>query len=179
MFELFPELKFSGGYRTEIVKKFSNFRTKMMAVDQKVYMDSLLLRQDKMAMASSVEARVPFCHLPLLKLANKIPNNIRVPGGNTKPLLKKIAESFLPNNLIYRRKVGLNLPLEDWLKNEKGLGRYLDLLVSKDSQLAIYGDKNKIVNTVEKFKKGNLKDLPSLPILINVELWLRSILDPI
>ena len=59
----------------------------MIAVDQKVYMDPLLLRQDKMAMASSID-RGYLCHLPLLKLANKIPNNIKC-RWNHKAFIKE------------------------------------------------------------------------------------------
>ena len=65
----------------------------MMAVDQKVYLDSLLSRQDKMAMASLLRLE-SFCHLPLFKLINKMPHKLRIPGGDTKPILKKLLRLF-------------------------------------------------------------------------------------
>ncbi len=177
--KIFPNFDFVSGYRKDIANQFTDFRTKMMAVDQKVYLDSLLSRQDKMAMASSVEARVPFCHLPLFKLINKMPHKLRIPGGDTKPILKKIAEDYLPKELIYRRKKGLTLPLDNWLKEKKGFGRYLNLFLSKDCQLGEFGNKKLLVKSVEDFKLGKNDNLPSFPILINVELWLRSLSDPI
>ena len=49
-------------------------------------------------------------------------------AGETKPLLKKIAAHELPHDLVYRRKIGLTIPANDWLADETALGRYLPLL---------------------------------------------------
>ena len=175
MNRLFPELDFSAGARDEAASRFPDFRSRMLAADQTVYLESLLLRQDKMAMASSVEARVPFCHMPLARVLNTIPHHIRIPGGDTKPLLKRIAERYLPAEVIHRRKVGLTLPLNKWLSDPTGLGRYLELLEASDCRLATYGSRGELRRVVEKFRAGHWDGLPSLPVLVNVELWLRSL----
>ncbi len=115
--------------------RFPEFRDRLLAVDQSAYLESLLVRQDKMAMAASVEARVPFVHLPLARVLNRLPRALRVPGGVTKPILKAIGEHYLPRDLLYRRKVGLTLPYDDWLMQPDGLGRFLDDLTAPDSRL--------------------------------------------
>ena len=116
MHRMFPALVPAPGLREQrVAVAFADFRDRLLAVDQSAYLESLLVRQDKMAMAASVEARVPFVHLPLARVLNRLPRALRVPGGVTKPILKAIGERYLPHDLLYRRKVGLTLPFDDWL----------------------------------------------------------------
>lgn len=171
--KVFPGLDPEPGAREEAAARFSDFRTRMFAVDQTSYLESLLMRQDKMAMAASVEARVPFTHWPMAKLVNRIPVAMRAPGNDTKPILKSIAEAFLPRDLIYRRKNGLRLPIREWLGNPYGLGRYLDCLTD-NSRLAEFGEKALLRHAVDDFRKGRPVALP-IEQLVNVELWLRSL----
>ncbi|MBT5570934.1 MAG: hypothetical protein HOJ90_06925, partial [Alphaproteobacteria bacterium] len=99
----------------------------------------------------------------------------RAPGGETKPILKSVAEEFLPHELIHRRKVGLALPLDEWLSDPTGLGRYLDLLVQPDSRLAEYADAKRLREMVERFRTGARDRMPPMAHLVNLELWLRSL----
>ncbi|MBO21210.1 MAG: asparagine synthase (glutamine-hydrolyzing) [Rhodospirillaceae bacterium] len=172
---LFPELIPVPGAREAAAARFADFRERMFAVDQAAYLPSLLMRQDKMAMAASVEARVPFTHMPLAKVVNRFPAALRAPGGATKPILKSVAEEFLPHDLIHRRKVGLTLPLDKWLSNPDGLGRYVDLLAQPDSQLAAFTSPGALRNVVERFRAGKLQGMPPMAHLVNLELWLRSL----
>jgi asparagine synthase (glutamine-hydrolysing) len=176
--EIFPDFIPTRGRRESVADQFPDFRSRLFAVDQSTYLGSLLLRQDKMAMASSLEARVPFAHMPLARVLNRLPNNIRVPGGDTKPVLKSIARRYLPDALIDRRKIGLTTPGREWLSDEKGLGRYLMLLTDTDSRLAAFGDRKRLVRAVEAFRRGDWLGLPPLEHLIGMELWLRS-LEPL
>ena len=175
MNRLLPELVPAPGFRGEVSRRFSDFRDRLLAVDQSCYLESLLVRQDKMAMAASVEARVPFVHLPLARVLNSLPHAVRVPGGRTKPLLKAIGEKYLPVDLLHRRKVGLTLPFEDWLRREDGLGRFLPDLIDSNSRLAAYTDRKRLAGVVESFRRGETAGLPDIVRLVNVETWLRSI----
>jgi asparagine synthase (glutamine-hydrolysing) len=86
-------------------------------VDMKMYMvDQLLMQQDKMSMAVSLEARVPFLDYRLVELAASIPMTIKLPGGRLKSLLKTIAEKHIPRECIYREKKGFGAPIERWLR---------------------------------------------------------------
>ena len=118
---------------------------------------------------------MPFTHMPLAKVVNRIPAALRAPGGETKPILKSVAEEFLPHELIHRRKVGLALPLDEWLSDPNGLGRYLDLLVQPDSRLSEFADSGKLRKTVELFRSGVRDRMPPMAHLVNLELWLRSL----
>lgn len=180
MAALFPDLRFGPGARAKVGERFHDFRDRMMAVDQSAYLSSLLMRQDKMSMAASVEARVPFAHRPLASVLNAIPRDIRIPGGTTKPLLKRIAERHLPHDLIHRRKVGLTIPVTDWLADPVGLGRYLEVLEEPDSALASYGDQHAIGALASDFRRTPSKEKSGLLLaLINAELWLRSLREPL
>jgi asparagine synthase (glutamine-hydrolysing) len=167
------------GLREQVSGRFRDFRDRLLAVDQSAYLESLLIRQDKMAMAASVEARVPFVHLPLARVLNRLPHSLRVPGGITKPILKAVGERYLPHDLLHRRKVGLTLPYREWLTHKNGLGRYLDDLTAPDSRIGGFTDRKKLNTAVERFRQGrSADDDPDLVRLINVEVWLRSLRVP-
>jgi len=169
---MFPDLVPAAGAREDASQRFSDFRERLFAVDQTAYLESLLIRQDKMSMAASVESRVPFVHLPVLRAANRIPKNMRVPGKETKPILKRVAESFLPHDLVNRRKIGLWLPYGDWIKDSKALGRYIEAVIEPGSRLAAFGDPKEIRQTALESDNAQV-----LFRLINVEMWLRSLDD--
>ena len=176
MWELFPELIPKDGWRQTVAARFPDLRERLFAVDQSAYLQSLLARQDKMAMAASLEARVPFTHLPLARVLNRIPYRLRAPGGReTKPVLKRIAERYLPHDLVYRRKVGLVLPLVEWAADERCLGGYLECLTATDCRLAEYTPLARLRQVVAAFRAGQRIGLPSVPQLINLEMWLRSL----
>ena len=70
-----PEIIPLPGHRDKISSKFTDILDKLRSVDQSSYLSSLLIRQDKLSMAHSVEARVPFTHLPLYKKINNLKIN--------------------------------------------------------------------------------------------------------
>ena len=167
-------MKSDGSVRLNISKGIKDFRDRMLLIDQKVYLDSLLFRQDKMSMASSVEARVPFAHLPLYKAINKIPNSIKITGNETKPILKRIAEKYLEFENVNRRKIGLTLPIDKMLKNPRSLGRYLSLF-DKNSKISKFTDHKKIKKLIDDYRSNKYQDHSGIMNFINIELWLRSV----
>jgi asparagine synthase (glutamine-hydrolysing) len=66
----------------------------------------LLMRVDKMSMARSIEARVPFLDHKLVEFALTIPSSLKYRDGETKYVLKRAAEGILPREVIYRQKAG-------------------------------------------------------------------------
>ncbi|MGE0254673.1 MAG: asparagine synthase (glutamine-hydrolyzing) [Alphaproteobacteria bacterium] len=177
--EAFPGHLPQPGTRDAVARRFADFRDRLFAVDQTTYLASLLMRQDRMSMAASVEARVPFTHLPLARAVNVLPHALRAPGGETKPLLKAFAERLLPRDVVRRRKLGLNLPYDEWLRDEAALAPLLPLLTDADSALAPWGERKVIARWVDEFRAGTYgRDRPPLVHLLNMELWLRSLREP-
>jgi asparagine synthase (glutamine-hydrolysing) len=156
-------------------RRFPDIRRRIYAVDRMNYLDSLLLRQDKMSMAASVEARVPFVHRPLASVVDRIPREVMSPGGETKPVLKQIAEKYLPASLVRRRKIGLTLDYRAWLRDENGIGRFLDWLGAPDAALGSFLDRRQLKDAVAAARNGSPGPEPFR--LVNVEVWLRTLRD--
>src|SRR5207245_6387444 len=77
--------------------------------------DNLLVKVDRATMLSSVEARAPFLDRDVTRFALSLPADFRVRRLTTKWILKKAAESWLPEDVIYRRKRGLSVPIASWI----------------------------------------------------------------
>jgi asparagine synthase (glutamine-hydrolysing) len=81
----------------------------------------LLMRVDKMTMATSVEARVPFLDHELVEFAIALPPEMKVRRGMGKYLLKKaVSRSLLPEHIVYRKKQGFGAPVAEWFQGELG-----------------------------------------------------------
>jgi asparagine synthase (glutamine-hydrolysing) len=81
----------------------------------------LLMRVDKMTMATSVEARVPFLDHELVEFAMALPPDMKVRDGVGKYLLKRaVSKSLLPEHIVYRRKQGFGAPVAEWFQGELG-----------------------------------------------------------
>ncbi|GJG86383.1 hypothetical protein tb265_15640 [Gemmatimonadetes bacterium T265] len=77
--------------------------------------DQLLVKMDVATMAHSLEARSPFLDRALIEFAARIPTAVRLKGYATKYLLKRLAERYLPHDVIYRRKRGFVAPVGQWM----------------------------------------------------------------
>jgi asparagine synthase (glutamine-hydrolysing) len=85
-------------------------------VDTQSYLaDNCLVKTDRMSMANSLEVRVPLLDKELVTMAFDVPPNLKIRGGETKWLLKRIASRQLPKECIYRRKEGFSIPMKHWL----------------------------------------------------------------
>ncbi len=88
-----------------------------MYMDLHMYLpDQLLLLQDKMSMAASLEAREPLLDHRLVELAWSVPACLKIRGSSLKVLLKRLAERYVPHECIHREKKGFAAPLETWLR---------------------------------------------------------------
>ena len=86
-----------------------------MLADMTNFLSPLLRRLDRMSMAASVECRVPFLDHRLVRTAVNLPLSNRLHGSTDKWILKQIASRYLPRDIVYRKKVGFALPLQDYL----------------------------------------------------------------
>jgi asparagine synthase (glutamine-hydrolysing) len=80
----------------------------------------LLMRVDKMTMANSVEARVPFLDHELVEFALALPPELKVRGGSGKYLLKRAVSGLLPAEIVNRPKQGFSAPVNEWFQGELG-----------------------------------------------------------
>jgi asparagine synthase (glutamine-hydrolysing) len=79
------------------------------------------MRVDKMTMANSVEARVPFLDQQLVEFAMALPPRMRTRGRSGKVLLKKAVAGLLPAEIVDRPKQGFVAPVAEWFRGDLGL----------------------------------------------------------
>jgi asparagine synthase (glutamine-hydrolysing) len=80
----------------------------------------LLMRVDKIGMSVSLEPRVPFLDHDLVDFTFDIPQAWKIRNGEAKYLLKRAVSGIIPDELIYRKKMGFDAPMSDWLKGNFG-----------------------------------------------------------
>lgn len=90
----------------------------------------LLMRVDKITMSQSLEARVPFLDHELVEFSYNIPMEYKVKNNVAKYILKKAVEGIIPDNIIYRKKMGFGAPMADWLKESFGQRVETDVMSS-------------------------------------------------
>jgi asparagine synthase (glutamine-hydrolysing) len=116
----------------EIVQKYrSNFDARCPNPDYLKWMsyldlhmrlpELLLMRVDKMSMATSVEARVPFLDHEFVQLVMSISQSQKMPGLRTKHLLKQGVQGLIPDHIINRKKQGFRVPISQWFSDTLGL----------------------------------------------------------
>jgi len=135
-----------------------------------------LARVDRMTMAHSMEARVPFLDHNMVQFATQLPVNLRQRGIDGKYILKKMALDYLPKNIVTRKKQGFTTPLHSWLKSEiEPIAE--DMLLNRDIISKDYV--KKLINKHKSAKKPRPFQLYSyqLFILVCLEHWFRQYLD--
>lgn len=91
----------------------------MLYVDTKTWLpDDLLVKADKMTMATSVELRVPLLDFQVLEFAASLPANFKVRGWTTKRILKAALQDSIPREIISRKKTGFPVPYGKWLNGD-------------------------------------------------------------
>ena len=117
--------------KTDMINRIGYLELKMRLAD------FLLMRVDKMGMAHSIEARVPFLDYRIVEAALQIPQAMKLRGGELKHILKKAAAGALPEEIINRKKQGFGAPIEEWFRNPKTAAPLMAMIY--DSKLAARG----------------------------------------
>ena len=89
---------------------------RLLYTDIKTYLVELLMKQDNISMAASIESRVPFLDHRLVEYAMAIPSRFNVRGLSGKWVLKAAVEDLLPAEIVYRKKMGFPTPWSGWLE---------------------------------------------------------------
>ncbi|MDQ3936436.1 MAG: asparagine synthase (glutamine-hydrolyzing) [Actinomycetota bacterium] len=130
----------------------------------------LLMRVDKMTMATSVEARVPFLDHELVEFATALPPEMKVRDGVGKHLLKKAVTGVLPREIVYRTKQGFSTPMAEWFRGDLGERAQREI---RGSSLAERGllDYDEIDRTWAGHRSGRIDRAVELWALYNVSAW--------
>ena len=150
----------------------------ILRFDQVTYLPSLLSRLDKTSMASAVECRVPFLDNEVIDSSLTVPSRLKVRvGRENKVILKQIAATYLPDDLVYRRKVGFGTPLAGWFRNTAGLGGYLELLLESSARTSAYFDRTAVSHLICEHRAGSNDHSEAVWGLLALELWHRHVVE--
>jgi len=144
--------------------------------DQRSYLPPLLQRQDRMSMAAGVEARVVFLDDQLAAWANALPASVKLPEGERKGLLKRIARSWLPSEIIDRKKVGFTLPLAQWLRPGGALAGRLAALREPDAFVRSIVRSDALDRVLGEHARGTADHADLLWTLLALEVWASAFL---
>jgi asparagine synthase (glutamine-hydrolysing) len=139
--------------------------------------EHLLMRVDKLTMAHAVEARVPFLDHDVVDFATRLPPSYKLRDGIGKRILKKAAEPYMEQDMIYRRKQGFGAPMEEWFR-EGDFGRR-SLAAFERSSLAEEGffDKTYFRDLLTAQMNGTGGNSFQLWTVLNAVLWHASWLE--
>src|SRR6202035_1514023 len=90
--------------------------SQLLYADIKTYLHELLMKQDQMSMAASVESRVPFLDHKLVEFTSRLPERLKLRGWTTKYVLRKAMKGVLPEAILSRPKMGFPVPIGKWFR---------------------------------------------------------------
>ena len=161
---------FNSYYDNDIVNK-------MCFTDINMFMNGLnLTYTDRSSMAASVEVRVPFIDKKLITKGMSIPGEFKFKNNESKYILKKIAEKFLPHRIIYRPKASFGAPIRSWISGD--LKDMVDKYLSK-AQIEKRGIFNYqfVKKIIEDDRKGIVDNAYRIYQLLTIEIWFKEYID--
>ncbi len=149
---------------------------RLLYTDIKTYLVELLMKQDSMSMAASIESRVPFLDHELVEFAANIPANMQLRGTTGKQILKKAVADLLPNSIISRRNLGFTTPWSGWLAGPQ-LDAIERMLLEPRSVGRGFFKPSAIRRLFEEHRSRHCDHYNRIWRLLNFELWQRVCLE--
>lgn len=149
----------------------ASYLEKIMNVDMRLWLpDDLLTKVDRATMAYSLEARVPYLDHKFVEFVALLDPALKQKGKSTKYLLKKLAEKYLPHDIIYRPKQGFVMPLSQWL--EGGLRPRMEHALSAEGlgKRGLFRD-GALARVLAEHRSGRSNHAGRLWALTVLELW--------
>jgi asparagine synthase (glutamine-hydrolysing) len=149
---------------------------RFLYADTKTYLHELLMKQDQMSMAASIESRVPFLDHPLLEFAAGLPERLKLRGLTTKYILRRAMKDLLPAEILGRKKMGFPVPIGAWLRGE--FRPLVDEYVLGPRALARgLFRADTLRGMARAHQSGEENHAQRLWSLINLEIWHRTFID--
>jgi asparagine synthase (glutamine-hydrolysing) len=155
----------------------SDFAARMTYLELKLRLPELLLmRVDKMTMATSVEARVPFLDHHLVEYAMGLSVDFKIKGASGKHILKQALEKVLPSDLLYRPKRGFGAPVREWFRGDSGemLG---EVIMNSSIRRRDLFDYTFVTKLLDEHRREAREWSFHLWALLNVSLWYERWID--
>jgi asparagine synthase (glutamine-hydrolysing) len=154
----------------------STLLDRLLYADIKTYLVELLMKQDQMSMAASIESRVPFLDHKLVEFASTLPDQWKLHGWTTKRILRESMKGLLPDSILDRPKMGFPVPFADWTRGGwNGVAR--DVLLDRRSRERGLIDPGAVDRLLVDHAAGRTDGGDRLWSLLNLELWHRTFID--
>jgi asparagine synthase (glutamine-hydrolysing) len=148
--------------------------TKLMHWDLRTYLPGLFQQDDRMSMSVSLESRVPFADPRVVEAAFRIPFDLKMRSGASKWILRRAVADVLPTEVLNRRKVGFDTPIERWMAGPH-VGFVRDILLSQKSVERGIWNSRAIEAWLGDPRRPFWTDV--VWKALNIELWARAYLD--
>ena len=149
----------------------SDYAARMTYLELKLRLPELLLmRVDKITMATSVEARVPFLDHQLIEYAMGLPRSLKVKGATGKHILKRALESVLPKDVLYQPKRGFGAPTREWFRGPEGESLVRQMLNSSIRKRNFF-DYGFIERLADEHRREQYDWSANLWCLLNLSVW--------
>ncbi len=150
---------------------------RMLYLDTKIWLpDDLLMKADKMTMASGLEQRVPFLDQKLVEFAFQLPAHLKLHQGRGKSLLRSVMTGIVPQAIIDRRKKGFPVPTRSWLGGPLA-GFTRDTLLARDAACRTWFDPSEVENIVAENEKSGGSRHQDVWTLLVFEFWHRMFIE--
>lgn len=151
--------------------------SRILYVDFKTYLaNDILVKMDRMAMASSLEVRSPLLDHKVVEFAATLPPDLKYRNGVSKYFLKRYAERRVPPSVIHRPKMGFAIPLAGWLRGEMS-GTAEDLLFSDRALARGYFKPDQVRALWTRHQQRRREHPHQIWALMVLELWHRLFVD--
>ena len=147
---------------------------RLMFLDAKTYLPSLLENEDRISMAFSLEARVPILGQRMVRLSTEIAPALRLRGGTLKFVPRMAMASRLPRDVISHRKVGFSVPLVRWLRED--MSGLVDSAMSRAAVEAVGIFNPEPVDVLRTREVRSAKDAERVWTILRVQEWARQFL---
>lgn len=135
--------------------------------------DELLMYADKLGMAHGLEIRVPYLDQEIVEYVERLPASYKVRDGSGKWLHRRVCSKFLPKNIVKRRKIGFQTPVNEWFRSSLA-GKMEDTLLDNDSLIYKYLSAEAVQRLVREHRNNQRDHQKILFSLIVVEELLRN-----
>jgi asparagine synthase (glutamine-hydrolysing) len=149
---------------------------RLLYADIKTYLHELLMKQDQMSMAASLESRVPFLDHKLVEFTSSLPERLKLRRWTTKYVLRQSMKGILPEQILTRPKMGFPVPIGAWFRGEYAsvLDEYV--LSSRAVERGIFNAET-VRTLVNQHQRGVANHSERLWSLVNLEMWFRRFID--
>ena len=147
---------------------------RLLYVEAKTYLPSLLLVEDRMSMAHSLEDRVPILDHRIAEFSARVPGSAKVHGFTLKNIPRRFAARRLPKKVVDHRKVGFQFPIGEWFRGE--LRAYVERTVLDDGLSRLGLDEDTVRAVLTQHMKGEDRT-SALWSLLNLAVWRPVVLE--